>query len=102
MINYVIKDDSIKLIKNDNYSFDNTNLIPNIELKLIQGEEMGFAAFNTNKIDLLINPPVSSLEEINSAKYLDMYPTNTLTTLSLMRIIKFQLKWILGKRYGKL
>ena len=80
-IESVEKDTSLKLIKNSSYIGASESSLAKIEFKVTDGEEMSFAAFSTNKIDLLINPPVSSLQNTDEKSSLDVFPTNTFTSL---------------------
>lgn len=80
-IESVEKDTSLKLIKNTNYIGANESSLAKIQFKVTAGEEMSFAAFSTNKIDLLINPPISSLQNTEGKSSIDVFPTNAFTSL---------------------
>ncbi|SHJ69921.1 peptide/nickel transport system substrate-binding protein [Clostridium cavendishii DSM 21758] len=80
-IEYVAEGDKVRVVPNENYNIRNQRLIQNLEFKLTQGDELGFAAFNTSKIDLLLNPPVASISKVKNNSGFSIYPSNSLVTL---------------------
>lgn len=73
---------SLKLVKNEKYYDYNNVLSDNVVINEIYSSELAMANFDTGKIDLFFNPPISEYGRLSEKKFLNFIPLSDFTAIS--------------------